>query len=264
MTQAERGDRHDLYQRAVQDVVSEIDFVEETWASLRKRPAELLREDFCGTANTSCEWVRRDEHHHVIGVDMDSEVLDWGRRHNLSQLTEEQRSRVTLVESDVASASTGMPDIVLAMNFSYYLLMERREMIEYFHSVLTSLAPDGVFFLDAYGGYEAPMVLTEERECDGFSYVWEQAAFNPIDSRMDCRIHFDFPDGSRMEDAFAYRWRLWTLPEITEMLEEAGFARVTIYWEGTDEETGEGNGVYEPAQVGDADPGWVCYVLAEA
>ena len=66
-----------------------------------------------------------------------------------------------------------------------------------------------------------------------------------------------------MEDAFAYRWRLWTLPEIRELLWEAGFSSVEVYWEGTDEESNEGNGNYEPSEVGDADPGWVCYIVAQ-
>ena len=73
---AAQADRHVLYQEAVQDPEAEIDFVEETWAQLRDRPAELLREDFCGTANTACEWVRRQPFHCAIGVDLDGGVLE--------------------------------------------------------------------------------------------------------------------------------------------------------------------------------------------
>ena len=47
-----------------------------------------------------------------------------------------------------------------------------------------------------------------------------------------------------------------------DVLEEAGFSDVTVYWEGTDEENNEGNGIYEPSECGDADPGWVCYIVA--
>lgn len=262
--QADSADRHDLYQRAVQDVETEIDFITETWSALRDRPARLLREDFGGTANTTCEWVRRHPENRGVAVDFDATVQDWGRIHNIPRLAPEARGRVELVTADVSAPPAITPDIVLAMNFSYYLLMERSELLRYFRSVHASIAEDGVFFLDAYGGYEAPMVLEEKRECDGFTYVWEQAAFNPIDSRMHCRIHFDFDDGSRLEGAFDYHWRLWTLPEIRELLEEAGFRQVTVYWEGTDPATGEGDGIYRPATVGDADPGWVCYVVAEA
>jgi SAM-dependent methyltransferase len=260
---AERVDRHVLYEQAVQDSESEIDFVLETWNALRKRPASLLREDFCGTANTACEWVRRESSHRALAVDLDQEVLDWGAENNVASLEAGQRSRIRLIQADVRDAAVEPADIVLAMNFSYYLFSRRADMLEYFCSVRAGLVPDGIFFLDAYGGYEAPRDIVEERDCEDFTYVWEQANFNPIDSEMDCYIHFTFPDGSRMERAFSYHWRLWTLPEIRELLEEAGFSDVTVYWEGTDEETNEGDGIYEPSEVGDADPGWVCYVVAQ-
>lgn len=262
-TQAEQADAYVLYQEAVQDVESEIDFVEETWGELRRRPAELLREDFCGTANTACEWVRRDESHYAVGVDVDESVLRWGELNNISQLDVEQQARITLIHGDVLDADVEPADIVLAMNFSYFLFLDRAELLEYFESVRESLVDDGIFFLDCYGGYDAPRVLEEERECDGFTYIWDQAEFNPIDSIMRCRIHFSFPDGSRIDNAFDYHWRLWTLPEIREVLEEAGFSQVDVYWEGTDEETGEGDGIFEPAEVGDADAGWVCYIVAQ-
>ena len=262
-------DRHLLYQQAVQDVEAEIDFVEQTWSELRQRPAVFLREDFCGTANTACEWVIRDDGHHAIGIDLDPEVLDWARLNRLTQLDEEQLERIELLNEDVAQTCPGLVDIILAMNFSYYLFMNREDMRDYFINVLDGLVSDGILFLDAYGGYEAPMVLTESRECqdeDGndFTYIWEQATFNPIDSSMDCHIHFEFPDQSRMERAFDYSWRLWTLPEIREILYAAGFSKVDIYWEGTDEEKNEGNGIYTPSEIGDADPGWVCYIVSQA
>lgn len=260
---AANADRHYLYQESVQDTEAEIDFIEETWAELRNRPAELLREDFCGTANTACEWVRRDPQHWAVGIDFDNEVLEWGALNNLVQLDEAAQTRVSLIEDDVLEADVEPADIVLAMNFSYFLFLTRADLLAYFESVQAGLVEDGIFFLDAYGGYDAPRDIVEERECDGFTYVWEQAEFNPIDSTMHCHIHYEFPDRSRLDRAFSYFWRLWTLPEITELLEEAGFGDVSVYWEGTDEATGEGDGIYQPATRGDADPGWVCYIVAQ-
>lgn len=263
------ADRHVLYQQAVQDVEAEIDFVEQTWSELRKRPAENLREDFCGTANTACEWVSRSDHHYAIGVDLDESVLEWGRRNNLRKLDAGQKQRIQLINDDVLQTQPGLSDIILAMNFSYFLFLERDDLREYFINALDGLVTDGILFLDAYGGYEAPMVLEEPRECvdengDKFTYIWEQASFNPINSCMTCNIHFEFPDKSRIENAFSYYWRLWTLPEIREILYEAGFSKVDIYWEGTDKEKNEGNGIYMPSDTGDADPGWVCYIVAQA
>ena len=266
---ADSADRHLLYQQSVQDVEAEIDFVEQTWSELRDRPAIFLREDFCGTANTACEWVIRDDSHHAVGIDLDRDVLNWGSLYNLADLDDEQLERIELLNEDVVHTRPGLADIILAMNFSYYLFLERDDLREYVASVLDGLVSDGILFLDAYGGYEAPMVLNEPRECedeDGndFTYIWEQAEFNPIDSCMTCHIHFEFPDKSRMEKAFSYRWRLWTLPEIREILYEAGFSKVDVYWEGTDEKNNEGNGIYTPSEIGDADPGWVCYIVAQA
>jgi len=260
---AEHADRHHLYQESVQDTEAEIDFIMETWSELRDRPAELLREDFCGTANTACEWIRRDPLHYAIGVDLDGEVLEWGRLNNLAQLDDEQLSRIQLLQENVLDCEPDLADIVLAMNFSYYLFLTRAELLGYFVSVHAGLVDDGILFLDAYGGYDAPRDIEEERECEGFTYTWEQADFNPIDGSMNCHIHFSFPDGSKTPKAFSYHWRLWTLPEIQELLVEAGFSEVTVYWEGTDEESNEGDGIYQPAEVGDADPGWVCYIVAQ-
>ncbi len=46
------------------------------------------------------------------------------------------------------------------------------------------------------------------------------------------------------------------------MLDEAGFSKVTVYWEGTNEKTGEGNGVFTPAEQGEDDPAWIVYISA--
>jgi SAM-dependent methyltransferase len=256
-------DKHYYYQNAVQCVEAEIDFVQSTFESLKGFPARKLREDFCGTAQTACEWVGRHHDNQAWGVDLDTEVLRWGEVNNLSELSAQQYQRIELIHADVLSKPVKDLDVVLAMNFSYFIFMDRDLMIQYFQSVRQSLQANGVFFLDAFGGYEAAKELTEERVCDGFTYIWEQASFNPINSQMQCYIHFETDDGIRMDKAFDYYWRIWTLPEITEMLLKAGFKTAEVYWEGTDEKTGEGDGIYTLSKLGTADAGWVCYVVAE-
>ena len=261
--QSDLADRHELYQSAVQDVVAELEFISTNFQELRGRDPILLREDFCGTANTACHWVKLSDHHHAIGVDLDENVLDWAKTQNLAVLKPDQAARIELIHADVAAIRTRPADAVLAMNFSYYLFLDRSDLRTYFSNVLAGLNAEGIFYLDAYGGYEAPMVIQETRDCNGFTYIWDQASFNPINSEMECNIHFEFPDGSRIDKAFSYRWRLWTLPEIREILYEVGFAKVDIYWEGTDEATGEGDGIYTVSEQGDADPGWICYIVAQ-
>lgn len=261
-TMASKADRHVLYEDSVQCVEAEIDFIDETFKTLRKRKAQLLREDFCGTANTSCEWVRRRKRNRAIGVDLDSEVQQWGRKHHLAKLGQAQK-HVTLLNENVLRVNNDPVDIVLAMNFSYWIFKDRALLRSYFRNVYEGLVEDGVFFLDAYGGSDAYKEMRERTKYDDFTYIWDQASFDPITGDMLCKIHFSFPDGSRMKNAFTYHWRLWTLPEIREVLLEAGFKRVTIYWQGDDEDSDEGNGEFEPAEHGEADQAWIVYISAE-
>ena len=58
VTMAEKADIHDLYERSVQAVDVEAEFLRDTYRALRGREALSLREDFCGTASLACEWVR--------------------------------------------------------------------------------------------------------------------------------------------------------------------------------------------------------------
>jgi len=266
---ADKVDRHRLYGDAVQCPEAEIDFIDETFESTRGRQATIIREDFCGTANTSTEWVKRRPGNRAIGVDLDPEVIEWGLANNAPEIPEERRGDMTLLTEDVLKVQTEPVDAVLAMNFSYWLFRDRDTMVSYFRRVRDALVDDGIFFLDAYGGWEAHQTVEEERECEGFDYVWEQVRFDPISNAMDCAIHFIFPDGSKMTNAFTYSWRLWSLPEIRELLEEAGFSKVRFFWEGADEDdededgTFAGNGEFEEVTEAESDPGWICYIVAE-
>ena len=260
---AKQADRHVLYENAVQCVEAEIDMVDQNFKTLRGRRAISLREDFCGTANTSCEWIRRRPKNIAVAIDLDQDVLDWGQTHNVNQLEESMQNRITLLNDDALTVKTRPMDIVLAMNFSYQILKTRTKLKGYFHRVYEALTDDGVLFLDAFGGYEAFREMEESTEFEDFTYVWDQHRYNPINGDITCLIHFTFPDGTKMKRAFSYHWRLWTLPELQELLIEAGFQRVLVYWEGTDEKTGEGSGEYLPAEVGEADAGWICYLSAE-
>jgi len=259
---AGKADRHVLYEDSVQCVEAEIDFVDDTFKSLRNRKARVLREDFAGTANTSCEWVRRRKRNRAVAVDLDRDVQDWGRKHHVAKLGN-SRERITLLNENVLDVKTEPVDIVLAMNFSYWLFKERDQMRRYFENVREGLVEDGIFFLDAYGGSEAFKEMRERTKYDDFTYIWDQASYNPITGDMLCKIHFNFPDGSRMKNAFTYDWRLWTLPEVREILLDSGFQRVTVYWQGDDEDSDEGNGVFEPTERGEADEAWIVYITAE-
>jgi len=261
-TMAEQADRHDLYEQSVQCTEAEIDFVDATFTQLRNRTAKYLREDFCGTGNTSCEWASRRKTNEAVGIDLDEEVVAWGRKNKIGKLKPDQAKRVELRIEDVMEAETSPMDMVLAMNFSYWLFEDRPTLRKYFERVRGALADDGIFFLDAFGGYDAPRVLKERTKFKKHTYIWEQAYFNPINNHMRCHIHFKMKDGSKLEKAFTYEWRLWSLPEIRELLLEAGFRKAAVYWQGDDED-GEGDGEFFPTEEGEPDAGWIAYIVAE-
>lgn len=100
-----------------------------------------------------------------------------------------------------------------------------------------------------------------------------------------CKIHFEFPDGSWIKNAFSYDFRVYTIPEVREALSMAGFRKTHIWWtetklEHTDHSTDDvdsssdsnetdcGDGVYEYQRVVDETkkiegcPSWNCYIVA--
>ncbi len=261
-TLAERADRYELYEKSVQSVEDEVVFLESTFGRVRGRKPVTLREDFCGTANAACEWIRVNRRHRAIGVDIDPEVLAVARERNVSGLKPGARRRIRLMEADVVHVRAEPADLVIAFNFSYWIFKTRERMRSYFTGVRRSLAADGLLFLDAYGGSEAFSEGKESTKHNGFTYVWDQASYDPVSGTCLCHIHFRFPDGSRIRKAFTYEWRVWTLPEIRELLAEAGFRRSTVYWQGEDED-GEPDGEFSPVERGEADPAWIAYVVAE-
>ncbi|MCK4951942.1 MAG: class I SAM-dependent methyltransferase, partial [Gammaproteobacteria bacterium] len=110
----------------------------------------------------------------------------------------------------------------------------------------------------------------EDREVDeeDFVYIWDQEKFNPVTNEIICNIHFQLADGTRLDQAFRYDWRLWSIPEVTELLKEAGFSAVHVYWEkfedtDDDDEYLEGTGEYIEVTDVENQESWVSYIFAE-
>jgi SAM-dependent methyltransferase len=266
-------DPHALYEASVLNVGADLERFLRIYRTANGRGFRTLREDFCGTAALACAWARRDRRYEAWGVDLDSDVLEWGRRQHLARMGS-AAERVTLRQGDARTSRGPRVDVVAALNYSYWVFHDREALRDYFRNVHRSLRPGGLLFLDAFGGNAAMGTLEERRRipashaADGlglpaFTYVWEQASFNPIDHRLSCFIHFRFSDGTRIERAFRYDWRLWTLPEIQELLHEAGFSSSRVYVEGWDDRANESNGIYLPRRRFENQEGWLAYVVAQ-
>lgn len=261
-TLAERADLFDLYQRSVQSPDHEVDFFDRVFREEYDRKPLTLREDFCGTAAVCCEWAKSNKKRTAVGIDIDPEPMAWCREHNMDDLSKRQRERVELVEGDVRAYDGPPADVLAAQNFSFYCFRTRDELREYFRVALAGLADEGVFVCDMMGGAETLDEDHEEVTDHGdYDYVWKLDRFDPVSHSCRYSILFRFEDDSEIT-AFRYDWRHWTIPEVRELLAEAGFSRSVVFWEGTDPETEEGSGDYEPVEEAESDPAWVCYLVA--
>lgn len=257
---SDTADRYRLYQDAVQGPEGDISFFEERFEEKRGRWPLHLREDFAGTCLLSTTWVESDEERTAMAVDVDPEPLEWGWEHNLEDGEHPASERLEQVVGDVREVYAEDFDIVCAMNFSFCILERREALLEYLQTAHDSLVEDGMLVLELCGGTELETTATEEREIEGGTYVWEQAAFNPIDHELTCYIHFELEDGSRLHRAFEYTWRLWSIPEIRELLAEAGFTSSEVWWEAVDD-GGEGTGEYRLTEEEENQESWLVYIV---
>ena len=275
---ADQMDRHVLYQKSVQDPESDIEFLQEKYRELKGRDPRSLREDFCGTAYLAVEWCKAHPENTAVGVDLCEETLSWGKVHNVDPAGPKVAGRVQLVRQNVLDYfdPSQLADIICAYNFSYNIFKQRQQLIDYFKNARRGLNDEGVLVLDVFGGTEAYTETEELREVEDedFDYIWDQAKFNPITHEMICHIHFEFADGSRMDKAFTYEWRLRTLPELIESLYEAGYSKVRCYWEefedndtesdeDDEEEFLEGTGVYYETEEVETQESFISYLIAE-
>jgi cyclopropane fatty-acyl-phospholipid synthase-like methyltransferase len=218
--------------------------------------------------------VRRGAGHEAWGVDLDRATLDWGRKHYVPRL-KKSAARLHLLCRDVLEVTAPKVDLIAAQNFSYSVFKTRDELRTYFRKARQSLRDRGLLVLDAWGGTEVIQEDVEERKIEAerafdgtkipaFTYVWEQKRFNPIDHHMLCHIHFRLRGGKQIKRAFTYDWRLWTLPELRELLEQAGFISSDVYVEGWDEEADDSDGIFRRRAYFENQEGWVAYVVAHA
>lgn len=246
-------DRHRLYERAVQDPDADIAILDRV---LRGRPAQSLREDFSGTAALAARWVQRGPERTALAVDLDPAVHDWARTYRLPTLGAAAK-RLRLLTADVREVR-GRFDAIVAFNFSYGVFRTRAALLGYLRAARRGLAPGGAVVLDAFGGWDAQKELVERRRLGGgVTYVWEQQRFDPVTHRIRCAIHFEFARGRSMRRAFEYEWRLWSLPELTELLAEAGFDDVEVLWDVSAGVTAR----YLPRASARNHAGWIAYVV---
>ncbi|OGQ25155.1 MAG: hypothetical protein A2138_06690 [Deltaproteobacteria bacterium RBG_16_71_12] len=267
---ADLADKYALYRLAVQDPEHEVEQFVRFYKDQYGRLPTRLREDFCAAAAVCCQWTKLGREHSAVGVDLDPEPLGYCRRTYLPKLSATQQLRVALLQQDVRTCGV-RAEIIAAQNYSFFLFKTRAALLGYFRQVHECLADEGILILDMMGGgamhdedisesRQVARLTPEDKLQPPFRYVWQEESFNPITHDVRFHIHFRFPDGSALDNAFTYDWRLWTMPEVRELLDEAGFSASHVYWE-TEDKDGEPSGKYRRTMRGKPDQAWLSYLI---
>jgi SAM-dependent methyltransferase len=223
-------DRFDLYELCTQTPELDVALLR----AIHGGAPRVVGEDFAGTAALSREWVRSVRGGRAIAVDRDPEPL--ARAQGVAG--------VECVVADVRRVARRV-DLLVALNFSWCMLHERRDLVAYLRRARRRLTRGGCFVADLYGGDGAFMqgkLREERRGPDGekIVYEFEQREADALTGRVVDALHFDVtPRGGapgtprarrlRLRDAFVYDWRLWSIPELRDALHDAGFARSEVH-----------------------------------
>ncbi len=260
--EAKAFDKHYYYEKAVQNPSHEVEFLAKEYKRLRKRKAVSLREDFGGTGFLSCEWVMDAKSNTAVAIDLDDDPIEYGKKKHYARLSANEQKRMNYIKGNVLDENNPSADIICAFNFSYFIFKKRTALLNYFRSVRKKMGPESVFFLDLFGGPESQTLMEEETEHESFSYYWDCQKFNPLTNECTFAIHFKDAQGKKHKNAFVYHWRLWSMPELRDLLIEAGFSQTIAYWEEDDEDDEGGNGTFYPSEEEENCESWVTYIAA--
>lgn len=257
--------KYAYYENSVQTPEEHVRIFDRMFIDIRGRDAISLKEDFCGTFMISCEWVKSHSKRVSVGVDLDPEPLAYGKKNSFRKISPSERKRVTLLKQDVCKPTKQKVDVIGAGNFSFFIFKEREQMKKYFKAALQSLNQDGIFVLELAGG---PGFISKTREqhtytvpkLGRYTYYWDQKFYDPANCHGIYAIHFKDKKGVMHRDVFVYDWRVWSIPEIRELMLECGFKESVVYWESCDK-NGDGTGDYVKTDVADNAFAWIGFVV---
>ncbi|MEL6329304.1 MAG: hypothetical protein AAFR38_06550 [Planctomycetota bacterium] len=261
--------KHDLYEHCVQNTRASVSFLR----AVHGANPRVLGEDFAGTAALSHRWVELTGGT-AVAVDLDAETLAYRGTH----------PSIEKLAADVRAVTTPC-DALFVGNFSIGYFHARAELVGYLRCARSRLNPGGFFACDTYGGETAflvgdvhrehpiaggePLPSLEAHAGKMVRYTWEQREADASTGMVTDVIHFRIENGGRIEDefedAFVYRWRLWSIPELRDAMLEAGFGAVEVYDKTCDARDEEGNVYVTPLADGrDLDDSFIVFVAARA
>lgn len=257
----------DLYELCVQSPKQVVDLLR----AIHGNEPKLLGEDFAGSGAVSRAWVGQSDAHRASCVDRDAEALS--RCDGAARI----QTRVGDVMEEHALA-----DAIWVGNFSIGYLHDRPSLLAYLEHVRSRLRSGGVFVCDTYGGETAytigevhrfhPLPALRSPDNKGgwrVRYTWEQREADPLTGMVTNALHFRIERAGFIDaeliDAFIYRWRLWSIPELRDAMVEAGFASTNVYGQLPDALDGDGRPYIRPTEnPGDVEDSFILCVAGSA
>lgn len=249
--------RYELYELCVQNPPMAVALLR----AIHGGGPRVLHEDFCGPAGICRRWLAEIPGSRTVGIDLDEDVLRFARRVTSSR-------RAKFIRADLARPlpaslrAAPRPDVVFAFNFAVGELHHRAELVRYLKGARRRLARGGVYICDTYGGATAFARGSVQRmhEAPGrkgvrIRYTWQQREADPLSGMVENALHFRVERAGEVveehTDAFVYRWRLWSVPELRDAMAEAGFKRTEVYSQLPEATDGDGNPYARPVESAD-------------
>lgn len=227
-TMASRANPLALYDNSVYPHESYVGIGEDMGYALTGEIPLSLREDFGGSARACRAWIESDDRRTAAAVDLSPKLAAYASNVAWRGADKTRLSYYTTDVRESGPLTTGVHDVVMAMNCSWQCFLTKEDLRTYLAAVLSSLSPGrGCFVMDFFAGWGNIQPGTHKRKVDkDTTYVWDVSGVDPLTGRHLCSISYRFRDGSSLDDAFVYDWRAWSVPEVADLLREVGFSTV--------------------------------------
>ena len=221
--------KHELYQKSVQNVKKESEFFRKVYRMIFNKVPTSFREDFCGTGLLSCEWVKSNVLNSAVGIDIDQETLDWGIQNNINNLTSGS-DRIKLLNHNVLDEfdATQKFHIINSLNYSHFLLPQRKQIIKYFSNVVKNLDSKGVFIIDFYGGSHIYTDHKYQHSDTSDFYEFSGKQMNIINNTSACCLNYKIKK-NKYKPLFSFNFRIYSIIELREAMEEVGLNSFKLF-----------------------------------
>ncbi|MFW6313110.1 MAG: class I SAM-dependent methyltransferase [Spirochaetota bacterium] len=185
----------------------------------------------------------------VTAIDFSSVSIDYAK----SQATKQGLS-IEYREEDLLTADYGGPYDVVTLIYGEFSTFSEKERRTLLHKMKRALGPNGLLVLDVF----TERYVRRNRGCDDW-YVSERDGFWQASPHLVLQQHFHYENLSAsvarytlVDERGGYRqfnvwWRHFTVSEIRELIESAGFTMEAVYgtlWGDPLEDDGEWIGIY--------------------